>query len=227
MISWVGRYVAIVVDKGNVGVGREVRFKGGVMRFVGVMVAVMGLGLPAGAETYCTAVGSVTDCTTVGNLAPVQDRGCIALAAADPGMSPADLAMSVVACAKGERAGDAAELMVLMLARGLFDTERVADETAHQGLQVLQMQVGSMLTDAEAAAFQEKMRVLTEDRKGAAFADLCQRMAALGVPAHDPAYMIAHGMNAFTGEGGESLVQGFDAAKAWDRALHEFLSCPV
>ena len=197
------------------------------MRIVGPLVAILGLALPVEAETYCTAIGSVTDCTTTGNLAPGQDRGCLALEAADVGMSPADLAMSVVACAKAARSGDAAELMVLMLARGLFDTERVADATAHQGLQVLQMQVGTMLTDAEAAAFQEKLQVMTADRKGEAFADLCERIKALGVPSHDPAYMIAHGIKALTGNGGEPLVQGFNPEKAWDKALHEFLSCPA
>ena len=190
-------------------------------------VAVLGLAWPAGAETYCTAIGSVTDCTVTGTVPPVQDRGCIALEAADTGMSPADLAVSVVACAKAGRSNDAAELMVLMLARGLFDTERVEDTTAHQGVQVLQMQVGALLTDAEAAAFQDKMQALTVDRTGAAFAALCKRMKALGVPAHDPGYMLAQGMGAVTGEAGAPLVQGFDPPAAWDKALHDFLSCPA
>lgn len=195
-------------------------------RFVGAVIICTGLAMPGQAETSCKTVGNITQCDTAGNLAPTQRRGCIALTAADGSMNPADLAVSVLACAKKGRAADAAELMVLMMARGRFDMDRIADKTAHQGIAVLQMEIVSALAPAKAEALQAELDALAVDTSSPKFAKLCGQIAGLGVPKHDPGYMIAHGINAFTSGEGDGLVPGFQAKAAWTNVMQSYLKCP-
>lgn len=162
---------------------------------------------------------------TPGNLAATQDRGCIALQQADGSMSPADLALSVRKCIAEDNQQDAVQLFVLMLARARFDTERVADRTAHQASIVLPTTIVQSLQPAQRARFIAEYNSLTENLKGPEFGRLCHDIRALGIPRHDPSYMIAHGMKAVLGKTDNPLVQGFDAEKAWARVF-EYLKCP-
>lgn len=97
---------------------------------------------------------------------PTQDRGCISLDAADASMSPADLGLSIRACAKEDRAEDGAELFILFLARGHFDSLRVADETAHQAISVLGMEIANGLTPAQTDLLNTAIAKVLQDPTG-------------------------------------------------------------
>lgn len=170
--------------------------------------------------------GSVTNFETPGNLAPTQDRGCIALPQADSSMSPADLALSLQKCLAKDKYQDAARLMVLMLARARFDTYRVADRTAHQAESVLPMTVFQSLRPAQRNRLSAELDRMAADRTGPEYRALCQEIRALGIPGHDPGYMIAHGMNAVLGRADNPLVAGFNAKKAWADTLRDYIKCP-
>lgn len=189
-------------------------------------MAAAALAGPVRAEMTCKTIGNVTSCETPGSLAPTQNRGCIGLEDADATMSPADLAVSALACAKANKTTEAAELMALMSARGRFDAERVTDRTAHQGIQVLRYQVSGALPERKAKALQDALNDLLTDLRGKNYTEFCSRVSHLGVPKHDPSYMIAHGIKAFSEDTPDPLVAGFNAEAAWDMVMRDYMKCP-
>lgn len=168
--------------------------------------------------------GNTTYITTVGNLAPDRDPGCISLAEADGRLSPPDLTLGVIHCLKQNRVADAADLMVLMLARSDFDTYRVTDKTAYDAGRVLTLELSQSILLEDRTALRVALAVV-QNPGSPEFAGLCQRLRASGVPGHDPGYMISHGMGAFSGTQDAPLVNGFDAAVTWDTVLKDFMHC--
>lgn len=187
----------------------------------------LGLGGLACGLHSAAAHAETVNVETKGNLVPTQDLGCLALEATPASMSPPDLAMSVIACLQTDRPKEASELYLLMLARGRFDTLRVADKTAHQGIGVLKMQLGEVLEPAQADALKRGLQGIAADMDSADYAALCQRIAALGTPTHDPAYMIQHGMQAVMGGTDAPLVAGFAADQAWQEVMQGYLKCKL
>mgnify|MGYP001766091254 CR=1 FL=1 len=174
--------------------------------------------------TMAGAQVSVQSYETPGNLAPTQNRGCITLAQADPGLSPPDLALSVLACARKNRPADAAALWDLMIARGMFDTERVTDKTAHQAVEVLALQTRAELSPTQLSKISAAQKRLVPPGRPAEAA-FCAQLQALGAPRHDPTWMTAHGMQAFRAPGKPALARNFNAEKAWKTALNSALRC--
>lgn len=170
------------------------------------------------AEMVCETKGQVTNCQSKGNLAPTQNQGCITLEQATPTLSPADLALRVAACSKKARYQDAAELYILLQMRGYFDMDRVADKTAHQAISVMKIEIANFIGKRATAKLKQAALDLISDTNAPQFVTLCQKLRALGVPKHDPTYMINHGMGAILGEGGKKIVNNFNAKSAWDRA---------
>ncbi len=172
-----------------------------------------------------TAVAQVTNYDAPGNLEATVDPGCIAVADAGLALSPPDLGLGVIACGQAGDWDRAVPLFVLMQLRAVYDARRVADASAHGAGQVLSMQVNAALpATGEAgmgAAFER-----FGPTGGAAHGAFCAQVRAAGVPAHDPSWMIMHGMAAFTGIEGDGLVPGFDAQAAWDDVLTGYLKCP-
>jgi len=162
-----------------------------------------------------------------GNLKPTQNRGCIPLSKADVSLSPADLALSVQACAKNGKASDAAQLLGLMVARGRFDTMRVTDKSAYQAVDVLMMGVMQSLSTGQRGKVMAEFDGLIVRQQPPGFQRYCAALAGLGAPAHDPTYMIAHGIKAFTGRTEAPLRQPFNAGKAWNDVLRDYMKCPV
>lgn len=161
-----------------------------------------------------------------GNLAPTQDVGCIPVTEADPSLSPADLSLSVMACFQKGEDLQAGELMVLMLARGRFDIDRVTDTTAHQAVQVLSLN----LATAGGTVWQPRMGKvfgLFQSEGSAELASLCATLRAMPAPQHSPSYMIQHGMGAFLKEDKPALVETFDADATWRMVLDDYLHCPA
>jgi hypothetical protein len=175
---------------------------------------------PGWAELNCVTEGNVTSCEQPGNLAPTQDRGCIRLDEADTGMSPADLSLSVVTCGHEGRYEDAAQLYLLVMARGAFDTRRVADTTAHQAISVLQFQIFNAMNQAQNMGIDTAVQAQVAD-----MAAFCAVLSSMGPPEYDPGYMIAHGMCAVLDTGRPDLVDGFDAEAAWGEVLRTAMTC--
>lgn len=168
--------------------------------------------------------GNTTYVTTVGNLAPTRDPGCITLTEADNKLSPPDLFLGVIHCLKADRAADAVDLFVLMGGRASFDTLRVTDKTAHDAGQVLSLQLRTSVLPKNIAALQAALADLGKPGTPE-WQVFCQRYAATGVPAHDPGYMISHGMGAIAGSTDAPLVVDFDTAAAWTTTLDRYVHC--
>jgi hypothetical protein len=170
------------------------------------------------------AVAQVTEFTTEGNLAPTRNPGCIAVAAADPMLTPADLALGVVACAKAVNYDAATELFILMQLRSVYDTRRVSDETAHQGASVLALQVRQALGSSRLSKLQAATSRFggTGSPRHAAF---CKTVKAGGPPKYYPAYMIQHGMGAVTGTNKPPIVKGFRPRAEWRKVLRGYMKC--
>lgn len=185
---------------------------------------VIGSALAAIAMLTNTGFAQVTNESAPGNLAPTQNPGCIAVADADPTLSPADLSMSVLDCVAKDEFDKAFELVLLLRLRATFDKKRVTDISAHQAGQVLVMQIGQRMTAEENSAYEKVGPVFggTGSPRHAAF---CALMKEAGPPAHDPSYMVNHGMRAFTDPNVSVLLEGFDPEQAWNDILSDFLKC--
>lgn len=170
------------------------------------------------------AMAQGTNHTMPGSLAPTTDPGCIVADAAPVTLTPPDLGLGVRACAKAGDFDRAVGLFILMQLRARYDTLRVADETAHQGEQVLSMETFAAMSAPEQAGLQAAFGTFgdTGSPRHVAF---CAAAAASGPPDYTPVYMIQHGITAFTGIAGDGLVPGFDAPTAWPALLVNYLKC--
>lgn len=161
---------------------------------------------------------------TEGNLAPTHRVGCVPLGEAENAWSPADLAQGVLACFKSRQDDAAVDLLILMNARGIFDQARVADRTAHQGLQVLSLQIGQ----AAGRKWEPRMQSAFQ-RFGGAGSErhkaMCRFLRSSGPPSHSPRYMIQHGMRAVLGQQGDGLVEGFSPDDEWRSVLSGYANC--
>ena len=175
-----------------------------------------------------TTDGAVTRHTTSGNLQSTFDIGCIDVAQVRNVYSPADLFKGAVACFQSGDDAEGRNLFWLALAYGRFDIARVADETAHQGLDVLKM--------SSFEGFSDEDRVRISERLGASinapdeWAPFCQQLRDLGPPTYHPDYMIQHGIRAFqpkSAEGGNGLVEDFDPEASWTMVVDEYMRCSL
>ena len=121
----------------------------------------------------------------------------------------------------------AADLFMLMLARAHFDTARVTDPSAHAALGALS-HVTFDRTFQRAGPRAEELQAQLSAR-GEQEADgplpICAALWETGLPQHDPAYMVNHGMGAFQEGGPPPLREDFDAEAAWQATLTEYLNC--
>lgn len=152
------------------------------------------------------------------------DPGCIAVTEAGPGLTPPDLGRGALACAGAGDWDRGVELYILMQLRAAYDAERVADQTAHQAGAVLAQQVTDALPAGGQEAFQAAFGRFG-DTGGARHKAFCTAVTAGGPPNHDPAWMIQHGMGAFTDPAAEGLVPGFKPKAAWTALLADYLKC--
>ena len=170
------------------------------------------------------AMAQVQRFETPGNLAPTRDPGCLTMTEVSPDETPANLALGIMRCVGEGRFGAAVESIILMQLFAVYDARRVADKSAHQAGQVLMMNIYSGLSEKQQKSLQEAVEAFG-DTGGAKHTALCAQMAGQGPPRYHPAYMIQHGMAAFTGLEGDGLVPGFDAGLAWSDVLASYLKC--
>jgi hypothetical protein len=160
-----------------------------------------------------------------GNLESTNDVGCVGPARLQNKYTPPDLYRALGRCLQQEKYREAAFLFALAGVYGRYDTQRVADRTAHQAIAVLRMQTFAPLSKDKEDGFKKTLQESLGSPGGLAAA--CREITRIGPPDYHPRYMIQHGMGAFLKDGpSDGLVTGFDAPAAWKRSLESFLHCP-
>lgn len=166
-----------------------------------------------------------TNYTTEGNLEVTKSGKCVDLKSIDNTWTPADMTASEADCIRKGDYANAFDLSMAASVYGRYDALRVADQSAHQAVQVLLMNAMSSADEQH----QEGMREYAEQRmaevQDSRMMPICDEMKALGRPDYHPRYMIQHGMGAFSGQQGNGLVRGFNANKAWQTVLNDYMNC--
>jgi len=188
-----------------------------------VPLSLMTTALPA--QVIIEESNGYTNYSTAGNLRPTQNPGCILMADAGQALTPADLALGIQECFAAQDMDTAAGMIILLLARTAYDSRRVSDRTAHQAGAMLLQTLGSALSEPEQLALRTALAsVASYGSPGHLL--VCETLNTLGYPDYYPAYMIQHGMNAFSNPEAVGLVEDFDPDAAWDWALTSFMHCP-
>jgi len=164
---------------------------------------------------------------TPGNLESKHDLGCVESDQLNNQHTPADLFRALKKCLAEKKYQPGAFLFAIGGVYGRFDTLRVADQTAHQGVTVLRMQALSIFEkdpDVKSQFTSELKKTLgTPD----SLKNVCQEIQRIGPPQYFPRYLIQHGMDAFNPQPNtDGLVSSFDAKVAWKKALDSYLHCP-
>ena len=159
-----------------------------------------------------------------GNLAVTDSLGCVSIDEVTTDHTPADIYAGIAKCIENEDYINAAQLFAIAGVYGSFDTKRVKDRSAHQALSVLSRQVLSSLDDSQKEAFIKALKEELEAGSNKLYA-LCDKINDKGHPTYFPTYMIQHGMGAFTDDEEEPLKEDFDAEKAFQESLNQYLHC--
>ena len=148
---------------------------------------------------------------------------CVDISTLTTRTTPVEMYSAVHKCIDDHQYDKASRLFAVAGVYGRFDTQRVADESAHQILPALRAGLFSQLDEESKRAFQDAAKPYSAGASG--LTDLCAQIRKLGPPSYEPTYMTSHGLSATTGTGG-GLIPGFDAAKAWQFSLTNYLNCP-
>ncbi len=173
-----------------------------------------------------TNEGGVTRVTTAGNLQSTFDLDCIELSEVQNVYTPADLYKAAALCFASNQGDRAVRLFWLAAAYGNYDVMRVADQTAHQGLSMLQMNHFGEFPEADRKTISDALGAFRKDP--AQWKAFCASVSTLGAPAYHPSYMIQHGLAAmrpWVAEGVNGLVEGFDPAGAWQTLVDQEMGC--
>ena len=107
---------------------------------------------------------------------------------------------------------------------GKYDSYRVKDKTAHQALMVLQQTF--LLNMSEKDQNKLMKSVEKQFRSGSAqLTSICKAIQNVGIPKYYPRYMIQHGIQAFTENEGNGLIQEFNSVDSWNQSLQNYLHC--
>lgn len=152
------------------------------------------------------------------------DMACLSLTDLQSTDMPPRLARSVKDCIAQERYGDAMRVYMAYSSYGLFDQQRVRDESGHAALVDLTVWIFGGYPPAimdELRAVRDRLR----DRESAFFLETCRAIARAGPPDYHPSYLIARGIVPRKTDD-DWQVKGFDAAQAWHQSLVELNGCP-
>lgn len=170
--------------------------------------------------------GRTTNYRVEGSLASTRTIGCIALAQAQNTFTPPDLYRGTLACITQNNPEAAVGLFALAGLYGRFDAERVADTSAGQAKSVLIMNTFAAVSAEQKTQFGEAFQRVTGDPQQ--LAALCAAVQKIGLPDYYPAYMVLHGIKAFTGNPQDAtLRKDFEPAKTWSRLQTAYLHCPA
>lgn len=159
-----------------------------------------------------------------GNLESPNPCGCIELSEVTNAHNPADILTGMGKCIELKDFDKAAKLFVISGVYGTYDTYRVKDKSAHQGLLILQQNI---LMDIEQKDQESLFSSLSKTLKKESqeLAAVCQTIRQIGIPNYFPKYMIQHGIQAFEDNEGNGLVEDFESEESWELALTNYLHC--
>lgn len=182
-----------------------------------------------GAVAFCAAMyvaGSVsaqdkpnvTYIESEGNLAGKQDLTGITLADVTSEMLPPDLFAASRNHLDNGNLYECGSLFLVAQAFARFDTYRVTDRTAHQGLQVL-VQTHFMDKFDEMKDMMELMTTRVKDGSG-----YCDSLRSVGPPTYEPWYMVNHGIKSMSGSEEEPFIKtGYDSL--WNETVNNYINC--
>ncbi|MEO5349086.1 MAG: hypothetical protein H7836_05520 [Magnetococcus sp. YQC-3] len=161
-----------------------------------------------------------------GSLAGQQTIGCLPLSAIAHTAIPPDLYAAVQSCIVQGEYHVAVGLFALAGLYGSFDSARVADKTAAEGITVLIMRTFADLSPEQKERFNATVqRVMTTP---ALLDALCVEIGKVGMPDYYPDYLLLHGLKAFTGDPHqEALIAHFNGPQVWDELQSTYLHCPA
>jgi len=159
-----------------------------------------------------------------GNLESPNPCGCVELSEVTNAHNPADIIIGLGKCIELKDFEKAAKLFAISGVYGTYDSYRVKDKTAHQALLVIQQNVLMHIDEEDANSLMASLeKTLAKDSKE--LAEVCEKIQEIGVPSYFPKYMIQHGIQAFTDNKGDGLVEDFDEQASWILALNNYLHC--
>jgi hypothetical protein len=165
-----------------------------------------------------------TNVGLVGQLAAKQPLRCVSIDLAAKDRTPPDLYQGVSACIQQEDYRTAVALFALAGMESRFDAERVLDKTAGQAGQALVMDTINGLPADKRAKFQSAVNAVAADPE--VLSRTCSAIRKIGYPSYYPAYMVLHGIRAFTAKPDDPTMEpNFDAATAWNTLLGSYLNC--
>ncbi len=159
-----------------------------------------------------------------GNLESPKPCGCVDLLEVTNENNPADILNGMGKCIELKQFEKAARLFAIAGVYGKYDTYRVKDKSAHQALLVLQQ---SILLNIDESDKNNLIDSLNKELKSGSkeLSDICQAIQQVGIPKYYPKYMIQHGIQAFTENEGNGLIEEFNSSESWNLALKSYLHC--
>jgi len=177
------------------------------------------------AKNISPSKARITAYEAAGNLALTHEIDCIPLGVAQNGYTPPDLYNAFAKCVQENSYENATGLFLLAGSYARFDALRVTDKTAHQARTVLIMNYTASLSEQQKKEWNAYAGKFTPESKE--LASTCEIIRKIGAPNYYPAYMIQHGMNAFSKEKIDPIVKDFDSKKVWETILKEALHCAM
>lgn len=159
------------------------------------------------------------------NDALPREFGCIGQAQLSNDMHPSELARIVRACADEQRYDDAVQVYYTYSSYGLFDQQRVRDESAHVVLGELSQWMFAFLDRSAMKGIRTAMDQM-RDPTHPFFRATCIGIQTLGPPRYRPGYMIRYGLIPRKSDDDWQHTR-FDSAAAWDKAVIEINRCPA
>jgi len=159
-----------------------------------------------------------------GNLESPKPCGCIELSEVTNENNPADILTGMGKCIEIKQYEKAARLFAIAGVYGKYDSYRIKDKSAHQALLVLQQNI---LLNLDENAQTNLINCIKKELKSGSkeLNVICQTIQKVGIPNYYPKYMIQHGIQAFTENGGNGLITEFNSAESWNLALKSYLHC--
>jgi len=159
-----------------------------------------------------------------GNLESPKPCGCIELSEVTNENNPADILTGMGKCIELKQFEKAARLFAIAGVYGKYDSYRVKDKSAHQALLMLQQNILLNIDESDKTNLINSIK--KELKSGSKeLNDICQAIQKVGTPKYYPTYMIQHGIQAFSEQEGNGLIEEFNSSESWNLALKSYLHC--
>ncbi|KFZ30522.1 hypothetical protein IDSA_08250 [Pseudidiomarina salinarum] len=149
------------------------------------------------------------------NLAKAETLGCISLDEISNSNSPAEIFGALTLCMDKQDYQSAAALYTVGTLYAVYDTKRVADESAHQAISLLRMYALSGRPEGALEQLQAEVSELLTDNT-----EVCKDILKRGKPTYRPTYMTEYSTAERTDSNPEpQLVEDFNEQEAWRDSL--------